>query len=109
MSLAERLRVFERSPATEGTPRRYPGLRAAVRAGGGAGRGYWKPDRGLLRYPGAGEHCRVRRQLFLGFLPYKMWGSFFRRGENMEPNVNSGKKLVVYFAVTILASVVCAV
>ena len=46
---------------------------------------------------------------FLGFIPYKLWGSFFRRGENMEPNVNSGKKLVVYFAVTILASVVCAV
>ncbi len=46
---------------------------------------------------------------FLGFLPYKLWGSFFRRGENMEPNVNSGKKLGVYAAVTILASAVCAV
>jgi len=46
---------------------------------------------------------------FLGFLPYKLWGSFFRRGENMEPNVNSGKKLGVYVAVTIIASVVCAV
>ncbi len=46
---------------------------------------------------------------FLGFLPYKLWGSFFRRGENMEPNVNSGKKLAVYAAVTILASAVCAV
>jgi energy-coupling factor transport system substrate-specific component len=46
---------------------------------------------------------------FLGFLPYKLWGSFFRRGENMEPNVNSGKKLAVYAAVTIIASVVCAV
>jgi energy-coupling factor transport system substrate-specific component len=46
---------------------------------------------------------------FLGFLPYKMWGSFFRRGENMEPNVNSGKKLVVYFAIVILASAICAV
>ena len=46
---------------------------------------------------------------FLGFIPYKLWGSFFRRGENMEPNVNSGKKLAVYAAVTILASAVCAV
>jgi energy-coupling factor transport system substrate-specific component len=46
---------------------------------------------------------------FLGFLPYKMWGSFFRRGENMEPNVNSGKKLFVYFAIVILASAICAV
>jgi energy-coupling factor transport system substrate-specific component len=46
---------------------------------------------------------------FLGFLPYKLWGAFFRRGENMEPNVNSGKKLGVYIAVTIIASVVCAV
>ncbi len=46
---------------------------------------------------------------FLGFLPYKMWGSFFRSGENMEPNVNSGKKLGVYAAITILASAVCAV
>jgi energy-coupling factor transport system substrate-specific component len=46
---------------------------------------------------------------FLGFLPYKLWGSFFRRGEDMEPNVNSGKKIAVYAAVTILASAVCAV
>lgn len=46
---------------------------------------------------------------FLGFLPYKLWGSFFRRGENMEPNGNSGKKLGAYAAVTIIASVVCAV
>ncbi len=46
---------------------------------------------------------------FLGFLPYKLWGSFFRSGENMEPNVNSGKKLGVYAAITILASAVCAV
>lgn len=46
---------------------------------------------------------------FLGFLPYKLWGTFFRRGENMEPNVNSGKKLAVYAAVTIIASVVCAI
>ena len=46
---------------------------------------------------------------FLGFLPYKMWHTFFRRGENMEQNVNSGKKLAVYIAITILASVVCAI
>jgi energy-coupling factor transport system substrate-specific component len=46
---------------------------------------------------------------FLGFLPYKMWGSFFRRGENMEQNVNSGKKLAVFIAIVILASAVCAV
>lgn len=46
---------------------------------------------------------------FLGFVPYKMWGSFFRRGENSEPNVNTTKKLAVYVAVTILASAVCAV
>jgi len=46
---------------------------------------------------------------FLGFLPYKMWGSFFRRGENMEQNVVSGKKLVVFIAIVILASAVCAV
>ena len=46
---------------------------------------------------------------FLGFLPYKLWGSFFRRGENMEPNVYSGKKIGVYAAVTLLASAVCAV
>jgi energy-coupling factor transport system substrate-specific component len=38
-----------------------------------------------------------------------MWHTFFRRGENMEPNVNSGKKLGVYVAITILASSVCAV
>ena len=46
---------------------------------------------------------------FLGFLPYKMWGSFFRRGENMDQNVVSGKKLVVFNAIVILASAVCAV
>ena len=46
---------------------------------------------------------------FLGFLPYKMWGSFFRRGENMDQNVVSGKKLVVFIAIVILASAVCAV
>ena len=58
---------------------------------------------------GPGSIAGFVGNFFLGFLPYKMWGSFFRRGENMETNVNSGKKLVVYFAVTILASVVCAV
>src|ERR671917_75018 len=46
---------------------------------------------------------------FLGFLPYKMWHAYFRRGENMEQNVNSGKKLVVFIAIAILASIVCAV
>jgi energy-coupling factor transport system substrate-specific component len=46
---------------------------------------------------------------FLGFLPYKMWGSFFRRGENMDQIVVSGKKLVVFIATVILASAVCAV
>ena len=45
---------------------------------------------------------------FLGLLPYKLWSAYFRRGENMEQNVDSGKKLGVYVAVTILASVVCA-
>lgn len=45
---------------------------------------------------------------FLGLLPYKLWGAFFRRGQNMETNVNSGKKLAVYIAVTVLASAVCA-
>jgi energy-coupling factor transport system substrate-specific component len=58
---------------------------------------------------GPGSIAGFVGNFFLGFLPYKMWGSFFRRGENMETNVNSGKKLVVYFAVTILASAVCAV
>jgi energy-coupling factor transport system substrate-specific component len=46
---------------------------------------------------------------FLALLPYKMWSSYFRRDENIEPNVDSGKKLAVYIAVVILASVVCAV
>jgi len=45
---------------------------------------------------------------FLALLPYKLWSAYFRRGENMEQNVDSGKKLGVYVAVTILASVVCA-
>jgi len=45
---------------------------------------------------------------FLGLLPYKMWSVFFRRDENMETNVDSGKKFAVYVAVAILASAVCA-
>jgi energy-coupling factor transport system substrate-specific component len=45
---------------------------------------------------------------FLALLPYKLWSAYFRRGENMEQNVDSGKKFGVYVAVTILASVVCA-
>ena len=58
---------------------------------------------------GPGSIAGFIGNFFLGFLPYKMWGSFFRRGENMEQNVNSGKKLAVYIAITILASAVCAV
>ena len=46
---------------------------------------------------------------FLGLLPYKMWSAYFRSGENMETNVDSGKKLGVYIAITALASVICAV
>jgi energy-coupling factor transport system substrate-specific component len=46
---------------------------------------------------------------FLALLPYKMWSTYFRRDENMETNVDSGKKLGVYIALVILASVVCAV
>jgi energy-coupling factor transport system substrate-specific component len=45
---------------------------------------------------------------FLALLPYKMWSFFFRRDENMETNVDSGKKLGVYIAVVILASAACA-
>ena len=45
---------------------------------------------------------------FLAYLPYKMWGAYFRSDENMETNVDSSKKLGVYILVTILASVVCA-
>jgi energy-coupling factor transport system substrate-specific component len=45
---------------------------------------------------------------FLALLPYKMWSIFFRRDENMETNVDSGKKFGVYILVTILASTVCA-
>ncbi|MDQ3913292.1 MAG: QueT transporter family protein [Actinomycetota bacterium] len=46
---------------------------------------------------------------FLALLPYKMWGAYFRREENMESNVDSGKKFGVYVAIALLASVVCAV
>jgi energy-coupling factor transport system substrate-specific component len=46
---------------------------------------------------------------FLALLPYKLWSAFFRRDENAEPNMDSGKKLVVYVAVAVIASVVCAV
>ena len=45
---------------------------------------------------------------FLAYLPYKMWGYYFREDENMEQNVNSGKKLAVYVALALLASIVCA-
>src|ERR687893_2436882 len=45
---------------------------------------------------------------FLALLPYKMWGAYFRRGENIETSVDSGKKFGVYIAVVFLASVVCA-
>lgn len=58
---------------------------------------------------GIGSIAGFVGNFFLGFLPYKMWGSFFRRGENMEQNVNTGKKLAVYIAITILASAICAV
>ncbi len=58
---------------------------------------------------GIGSIAGFVGNFFLGFLPYKMWGSFFRRGENMEQNVNSGKKLAVFVAIVVLASAVCAV
>lgn len=46
---------------------------------------------------------------FLGLVSYKLWGGFFRRGEDMEPNLASRKKLFVFIGVTVLASVICAV
>src|SRR5918998_3173586 len=46
---------------------------------------------------------------FLALLPYKMWAAYFRRDENLETNVDSGKKLAVYVAVALLASMACAV
>ena len=58
---------------------------------------------------GLGSIAGFVGNFFLGFLPYKMWGAFFRRGENMEQNTNSGKKLAVYIAIAILASIICAV
>ena len=58
---------------------------------------------------GLGSIAGFVGNFFLGFLPYKMWGAYFRRGENMEQNTNTGKKLIVYVAIAILASIVCAV
>ena len=58
---------------------------------------------------GIGSIAGFVGNFFLGFIPYKMWGAFFRRGENMETNVNSGKKIAVYVALVILSSAVCAV
>src|SRR5919199_2213760 len=46
---------------------------------------------------------------FLALLPYKLWSAYFRRDEEMEPNVHSGKKLAVYIAVAAVASMACAV
>src|SRR5215203_278740 len=46
---------------------------------------------------------------FLALLPYKMWSAYFRSDENIETNVDSGKKLGVYIAVVVVASVACAV
>jgi energy-coupling factor transport system substrate-specific component len=46
---------------------------------------------------------------FLALLPYKMWSVFFRRDENMEENVDSGKKFGVFILLVLLASAVCAV
>jgi energy-coupling factor transport system substrate-specific component len=46
---------------------------------------------------------------FLALLPYKMRSVFFRRDENMEENVDSGKKFGVYILLVLLASAVCAV
>jgi energy-coupling factor transport system substrate-specific component len=46
---------------------------------------------------------------FLALLPYKMWSVFFRRDENMEENVDSGKKFGVFILLVLLASTVCAV
>ena len=46
---------------------------------------------------------------FLALLPYKLWSAYFRRDEDMEPNVHSGKKLAVYIALAAVASMACAV
>jgi energy-coupling factor transport system substrate-specific component len=45
---------------------------------------------------------------FLALIPYKLWGAYFRRDENSEPNMDSGKKLAVYVAIAIIASLVCS-
>jgi energy-coupling factor transport system substrate-specific component len=45
---------------------------------------------------------------FLALLPYKMWSVFFRRDENMEENVDSGKKFGVFILLVLLTSAVCA-
>ena len=45
---------------------------------------------------------------FLALLPYKMWSVFFRSDENMEENVDSGKKFGVFILLVILASAVGA-
>jgi energy-coupling factor transport system substrate-specific component len=45
---------------------------------------------------------------FLALLPYKMWSVFFRPDENMEENVDSGKKFGVFIILVLLASAVCA-
>jgi energy-coupling factor transport system substrate-specific component len=45
---------------------------------------------------------------FLALLPYKMWSVFFRRDENMEENVDSGKKFGVFILLVLLASAACA-
>ena len=44
---------------------------------------------------------------FLGLLPYKLLGAFFRRGD-VEPNPNTAKKLAVYVAIVVIVSAVCA-
>ena len=44
---------------------------------------------------------------FLGLLPYKLWGAFFRRGD-VVPNPNTAKKLAVYVAIVVIVSAVCA-
>ena len=46
---------------------------------------------------------------FLALLPYKLWSAYFRRDEEMETNVDSGKRLAVYIAVAAVASMACAV
>ena len=45
---------------------------------------------------------------FLGLFALQDVGLLLPRDENMEQNVNSGKKLAVYIAMAILASAICA-